>query len=160
MLYLDQQLVAIAAAFPHQLQLRRRLPAGMLIHEMLVPHHACRSVSMMTQASRWTPCFLSRYPPVYQQQGQQAHLDTKRSCLCRIPNVTGCDDVYTSSKASPCIEAHHVYSCFKSTMACLFWCLSKATKIQHGRDKVVAADAPCTAAITGHLQFSMALMVF
>ena len=25
---------------------------------------------------------------------------------------------------------------------------------------MLAADAPCTAAITGHLQFSMALMVF
>ncbi len=39
MLYLDQQLVAIAAGFPRQLQLRRQLPAGMFSHEMLVPYH-------------------------------------------------------------------------------------------------------------------------
>lgn len=99
MLYLDQQLAAIAAAFPRQQQLRRQLPAGILNCEEM-SFHTCRSVSIMTQASgnAW---LLSHCLLVCEEQGQQAHLDTKCSCLCRVSDVTGCDDVYTSSKASP-----------------------------------------------------------
>lgn len=94
--------------------------------EVLVPHHACRSVSIMTDASGFTAWFLSHCLLVRQQQGQQAYLDTECSCLCTVSNVTGCDDVYTSSKASPCTGAHHVkHSSFNTTVACLFWCLSR-----------------------------------
>ena len=125
-LYLDQQWVAIAAGFPHQLRWQHQLPAGMSNCEMLAPHHACRSVSIMTDASGFTAWFLSHCLLVFEEQGQHAHLDTKRSCLCRVSNVTGCDDVYTRSKASSCTGAHRVrHSCFNTTVACLFWCLSR-----------------------------------
>ena len=50
-MYLDQQLVAIAAGFPRQLQLQRQLPAGILNCERLVSFHTCRSVRIMAQAA-------------------------------------------------------------------------------------------------------------
>ncbi len=68
-MYLDQQLVAIAAGFPHQLRLRRRLPAGMLNREMLVPHHTCRSVSIMTQALGLTAWFFEPLSPCVSAAG-------------------------------------------------------------------------------------------